>query len=296
MKRLALAMVPLLLLLGTSSCGVSGQGADDVSRVTVRIDGSSSSPAGDYGILAVPAELVGGSILISISGEGMETLEKQIGVQSEQDVIQADFLVPNGPDRRLWVYAYREGGTLLYTGHEHLDLDGTPVSVVVHMLPVQPDTTPPVFPGLEAATSLSPTSVSLSWSPALDDQTPEGAMVYYIYESLSSGIQDFQTPTYATTPGATPCYTATGPYRREELTDRLIAADPDLVLFPSVAPETFSYVLHELARYELPIAAYPIGAQADFLARYPHGVALPWPPEPISTWQKLRQALEPNPH
>ncbi len=100
----------------------------------------------------------------------------------------------------------------------------------------------------------------------------------------------------ATTPGATPCYTATGPYRREELTDRLIAADPDLVLFPSVAPETFSYVLHELARYELPIAAYPIGAQADFLARYPHGVALPWPPEPISTWQKLRQALEPNPH
>lgn len=209
MKRLAFAMVPLLFLLGISSCGVSGQGADDMSLVTVRIGGSSSMPAGNYGILAVPAELVGGSILISISGEGMETLERQIGVQSEQDVIQADFLVPNGPDRRLWVYAYTEGGTLLYTGHEHMDLDGTPVSVVVHMLPVQPDTTPPVFPGLETATSLSSTSVSLSWSPALDDQTPEGGMVYYIYASLTPGMQDFQTPTYVTSPGVT-SYTVTG--------------------------------------------------------------------------------------
>lgn len=210
MKRFVLALAaPIMFLFGLSSCGVSGQVTDDLTRLTVRIDGSSSLSASGYAILAVPPELVGGSVLISISGEGMEPLESRVDVQSEQDVIQASFLVPNGPDRRFWVYAYGQGGALLYTGHEHMDLDGTPVSVVVQMVPVQPDTTAPIFSGLESASSLSATSVLLSWSPALDDQTPEGGIVYLIYESRTPGTQDFQAPTYTTSPGVN-SYTITG--------------------------------------------------------------------------------------
>ncbi|MCX7946525.1 MAG: hypothetical protein N2557_06105 [Hydrogenophilus sp.] len=76
-------------------------------------------------------------------------------------------------------------------------------------------------------------------------------------------------------------HTQTGPYTLSQLTPHLIAARPHLILFPSVAPETFSYVLHELLRYHaLPIALFPIGAQADLLQRHPHRLLpLPWPPQ-----------------
>ena len=87
-------------------------------------------------------------------------------------------------------------------------------------------------------------------------------------------------------------HTQTGPYQPEQLTELLIASDPDLLLFPSVAPETFSYLLHELARYQLPIALYPIGAQSDFLACYPQAIPLPWPPDAETTLHTLLNHLD----
>ncbi len=70
-------------------------------------------------------------------------------------------------------------------------------------------------------------------------------------------------------------YEETGPYSHEELIRHVIECDPDLFLFPSIAPETFSFVIHELERFGLPIAAFPVGAQGDFLTRYTHSIVLP---------------------
>jgi hypothetical protein len=67
---------------------------------------------------------------------------------------------------------------------------------------------------------------------------------------------------------------STGPYRASELTALIIQHDIDVFFFSSVGPETFSYVLHELERYQLPVAAFELGAQATFLARYPQGIRL----------------------
>lgn len=72
-----------------------------------------------------------------------------------------------------------------------------------------------------------------------------------------------------------PFLSETGPYAAHELTSLVLKADPDLFLVPSIVPETFSFVLHELERYGLPIAAFPYGAQADFIARCAHAHALP---------------------
>ena len=47
-----------------------------------------------------------------------------------------------------------------------------------------------------------------------------------------------------------------------------------MMLFPSIYPETFSYVVHELMAMDLPIAAFNIGAPAEKLRHYAHGLLL----------------------
>lgn len=91
-----------------------------------------------------------------------------------------------------------------------------------------------------------------------------------------------------------PYYQETGPYHRDALTELVTTVNPDVFIFPSVAPETFSFVLHEVARYERPIAAFPIGAQRDFLAHYPLAIVLPLSAQ--SNPADLVTALSPHLH
>lgn len=62
--------------------------------------------------------------------------------------------------------------------------------------------------------------------------------------------------------------TMTGPYERDELPRLIAASGANLMLFPSVWPETFSYVVQELMSLALPIAAFNLGAPAERLADY----------------------------
>ncbi|MEW6440961.1 MAG: fibronectin type III domain-containing protein [bacterium] len=192
-----LALVALL-----AACG-GGAGGDSDGLTPVRIVVGGDAPGDAASIQAVPPELIEGSLWISIYAPDMETMEKEVHVRSEDDVIEVEFLVPNGPERHVLVEAYDASGTLRYSGLSYLELTGAPVTVTVQMLPVEEDFTPPSFPGLAAAEAQSSTSALLSWSPAADDQTQPSGIVYYIYESLSPGLQDFQTPSYTTTAGAT---------------------------------------------------------------------------------------------
>ena len=60
----------------------------------------------------------------------------------------------------------------------------------------------------------------------------------------------------------------TGPYRHEELVDLIEANGINLFLFPSIWPETFSYVTEEMIRLEVPIVAFDLGAPGDRLRDY----------------------------
>jgi glycosyltransferase involved in cell wall biosynthesis len=60
----------------------------------------------------------------------------------------------------------------------------------------------------------------------------------------------------------------TGPYRHDELVGLIEANGINLLLFPSVCPETFSYVTEEMIRLELPIVAFDLGAPGDRLRGY----------------------------
>jgi hypothetical protein len=74
------------------------------------------------------------------------------------------------------------------------------------------DRTPPVFAGLESATTCIPgpaggptrsSSYNLKWSPASDAVTPPGELVYDVFQTSVPGTETFSTPTYTTLPGAT---------------------------------------------------------------------------------------------
>lgn len=70
----------------------------------------------------------------------------------------------------------------------------------------------PTFAGLKSATECIPTtpkaepaehSVQLSWNPATDPTTPSSAIVYDIYYSTTSGAENFSSPSWTSSPGAT---------------------------------------------------------------------------------------------
>jgi hypothetical protein len=72
-----------------------------------------------------------------------------------------------------------------------------------------PDTTPPVFAGLESAVRCKGGGVeehervdfSLKWTPATDAVTPSSQIVYEIYMASRSPDEDFAHATYQTAPG-----------------------------------------------------------------------------------------------
>ncbi len=62
-----------------------------------------------------------------------------------------------------------------------------------------------------------------------------------------------------------PRLTVTGPYRREDLVELIEAHRINMILFPSIWPETFSYVVAEMAALGMPIVAFDLGAPAERL-------------------------------
>lgn len=66
----------------------------------------------------------------------------------------------------------------------------------------------------------------------------------------------------------------TGPYDVKNLTQIIESEGVNLFWFPSIWPETFSYVTEELMHLEVPLAVYNIGAPAERVASYHRGLIL----------------------
>jgi glycosyltransferase involved in cell wall biosynthesis len=66
----------------------------------------------------------------------------------------------------------------------------------------------------------------------------------------------------------------TGTYTHEHLPDLIKKTGVNVIFFPSIWPETFSYVVHELIELNLPVACFDLGAPAERLASYPKGFIL----------------------
>ena len=60
----------------------------------------------------------------------------------------------------------------------------------------------------------------------------------------------------------------TGAYRRDDLVDLIETHGVNVLFFPSICPETFSYVTEEMIRLGLPIVAFDLGAPGERLRNY----------------------------
>jgi glycosyltransferase involved in cell wall biosynthesis len=70
--------------------------------------------------------------------------------------------------------------------------------------------------------------------------------------------------------------TITGPYRPELLPEILEMHSVNIGFFPSIWPETFSYVAEEMMVMGLPLVTFDIGAPGERVASYPRGCVLPF--------------------
>ena len=82
----------------------------------------------------------------------------------------------------------------------------------------------------------------------------------------------------------------TGPYNPTDLPDLLERQRINLVLHPSICPETFSFTLSEVFSMDVPVVAFNIGAQGERVARYKKGVTCPDTATPQHIVQAIYQA------
>jgi glycosyltransferase involved in cell wall biosynthesis len=76
-------------------------------------------------------------------------------------------------------------------------------------------------------------------------------------------------------PIRSPRLAITGAYKHAELVGLIEANGINLAFFPSICPETFSYVTEEMIRLELPIVAFDLGAPGERLRGYEKGRLCP---------------------
>ena len=78
----------------------------------------------------------------------------------------------------------------------------------------------------------------------------------------------------------------TGPYSDSQLMILIARERPDIIFFPALWPETYSFTLSYAMRSGLPIAAPRIGAFIERLADYPHTRILDWD-TPAAGWNDM---------
>jgi glycosyltransferase involved in cell wall biosynthesis len=66
----------------------------------------------------------------------------------------------------------------------------------------------------------------------------------------------------------------TGRYDKQDLRRLIVESGANIMLMPSIWPETFSYVTEELMHLKMPIACFDLGAPAERIRTYPKGLVL----------------------
>jgi YVTN family beta-propeller protein len=205
-------MIALLALLTVNiNCGGGGTSSDTSGKTVLTINlgevrdvaSLATSERGMVSTSSIPPHVV--AIRITISAPDIPTIVEVISTAGLTSV-SVTIEVPNGPNRHIVVEALNDTGGVLYSAETYVTLDGTPVSVPMVMAA---DPIPPMFTGLSSITSVTETSMVLSWLPATDNVTPQSKIQYLIYMATTSGGQNFSSPSFTTPLGAT-SYTVTG--------------------------------------------------------------------------------------
>lgn len=204
MKKL-LAILILVLLTININCGGGGGTSTSITgktSVTINLGETRTASRANGGLLSasstIPSNIA--SIRFVISAPDMATIERIVSVAGRTSVTES-FEISNGANRHFMVEAMDASGNVLFRGETFASLDGSPLILVIVM--VSTDVTPPVFSGLFSIDSITTTSMTLSWAAATDNVTPQGSIQYLIYVSTTRGGENFATPNFTTASGAT---------------------------------------------------------------------------------------------
>ncbi len=85
------------------------------------------------------------------------------------------------------------------------------------------------------------------------------------------------------------CLNETGRYDKANLPSLIAQSGANIFLFPSIWPETFSYVTHELIACGVPLCCFDLGAPAEALDCYAAGLVLK---QGVSALEMLTQMEE----
>jgi GT2 family glycosyltransferase len=66
-----------------------------------------------------------------------------------------------------------------------------------------------------------------------------------------------------------------GKYEKNELPNLIVKNKINMILMPSIWPETFSYVVSEIIKMDLPLVSFGLGAQGEKVKGYKKGLILP---------------------
>lgn len=115
-------------------------------------------------------------------------------------------------------------------------------------------------------------------------------VVRSLSEEIQAGKLDVRITVIGTLEGSldTATVSVTGAYDRANLPEIIERSGVNLMLFPSVSPETFSFVVAELMEMQLPIASFDFGGPAERVATYPLGKLL----RLCSATEMMRQLVE----
>ena len=191
--------------------------------------------------------------------------------------LHTDF--PTGADtiadwRAVW-------GTVLHRAHRILVFSSASAALITR-----------VYPDCAKKIDLQPHSLTLfqhrELAPALDAPLHIGVVGsiswhkgWEIVKGLCDEIESRKLPYRITVIGSlipefsSPCLRVTGPYGRGELPDRMRMSGANLFFFPSIWPETFSYVAHEIMACGVPFCCFDLGAPAASAKEYAQGCVLP---------------------
>jgi glycosyltransferase involved in cell wall biosynthesis len=73
-----------------------------------------------------------------------------------------------------------------------------------------------------------------------------------------------------------PSVRETGHYTTDRLAHLIELSGANLFLFPSILPETFSYVIAELIALDVPVICFDFGAPAERISKYHLGQVIPF--------------------
>ncbi|OWT75080.1 group 1 glycosyl transferase [Achromobacter sp. HZ28] len=103
------------------------------------------------------------------------------------------------------------------------------------------------------------------------------AVVADLAEAISKAQANVRIVVFGSldTPSSSDVILQTGPYSRYDLPDLTEKYGVNLALLPSICPETFSFVAHEVISMGLPLMCLDLGAQADLARSSPLGRVSP---------------------